>query len=341
MTNLQVLNLLKKISLLSLIFIFGKCKAEYNKIGTFESKYPNSFTLNNDNILIIAQNGVYLFTQNDEQINTILSFTDEKEMISTEKYCTKTTFLQLSNEEGGYVFCLIKDILHIFSKEMMLLDRFNLTKDINGEFYFLDFIKKNNNYFDYIISFFENDSEFFKIFYYKLNIETEENIKINNIEVTRIASNGDENKKFSKAVSCEIMKHSQIGQIYICFHENRLYNEIGATLFKPESNLELISLLPSIFFPVTNYLVFIKTVVLEDKSTIFICYEDNDQEVYCFFIILILMNIQNMLNIMMDADHAIIVWELIIFQKSINYYFIVVIVFQHNINLPLLEKMMI
>ena len=65
MTNLSIKNLLKSISFLSMILIFRKCKLEYNKIGTIESKYPNSFTLNNGNILIIAQNGVYLFTQND------------------------------------------------------------------------------------------------------------------------------------------------------------------------------------------------------------------------------------------------------------------------------------
>ena len=283
MTNLSIINLLKSISFLSMILIFRKCKLEYNKIGTIESKYPNSFTLNNGNILIIAQNGVYLFTKNDEQINTILSFTNDQEMISTIKNSTKTTFLQLSNEEGGYVFCLIKDILYIFSNEMVLLHNFNLTKEINGEFYFLDLIKENNNFFDYIISFVDINSKALKIVYYQMDIETEKNTMINNTEVTYIASNGDKNSLFSNAVSCEIMKHSRIGQIYICFHENRVYNEIGATLFKPDSELNLISILPSIFFPVTNYIVYIKTVVLEDKSTVFICYEDNDQEVYCFF----------------------------------------------------------
>jgi hypothetical protein len=178
MADLSILNFLKRINLLLLIIIFRNCKEEYNFIGDFDSTYPNSFTLNNDNIIIVAKRGLYLFTQNNNEINSILNFITDEEMITTEVDCTKTTFLQLPNDEGGYVLCLIKDKLYIFSQNMEYLHVYNLANEIDGEFYSFDFVKKNNNYIDYIISFVDRNNKYLNIYYYQMNIETEENLRI-------------------------------------------------------------------------------------------------------------------------------------------------------------------
>lgn len=283
MADLSIFNFLKRISLILLIIIFRKCKGEYNFISDFDSNYPNSFTLNNDDIIIVAKRGLFLFTQNNNEINTILNFTTDEEMITTEIDCTKTTFLQLPNDEGGYVLCLIKDILYTFSQNMTYLHAYNLTNEINGDFYSFNFVKKNNSYIDYIISFVDRNYKSLNISYYQMNIETEENLRINVRTVTSITSTGDEFIIYTRAVSCKIIKHSSIGKIYICFHEHNNYKEIGISKFKCDSSLEQISSLPSNFFPLTNILVFIKTVVLEDESTVFICYSETSTGVFCFF----------------------------------------------------------
>ena len=79
--TLFIFNLYNIINLVLLIIITHKTKEEYSQIMSFESEYPFSFNLNNGNILIIAQYGIYLFQQSQQSegsLKTILNFTSEK-----------------------------------------------------------------------------------------------------------------------------------------------------------------------------------------------------------------------------------------------------------------------
>ena len=283
--TLFIFNLYTIFYLFLLIIIVNKTKEEYNKIKSFESAFPTSFNLNNGDILIIAKYGIYLFQQSHYSLKTILNFTNE-EMISTEDECSKTTFVQLPNQNGGNVLCLIKDKLYLFSQNIDLLNKFDLSKEINGNFYSLVHYKKENNYIYYIIAFIQD--KIFKMFYYRmkidLNLQNSENEILSDLIFEAKASNGNEIKQFI-SFSCEKMENSTIGKVLACFYENRNNKEIGVSLFNLDNNkITEIFPLPPVFIQVTQLIIFIKTAVSEDKSTTLICYEySGGSYTYCSF----------------------------------------------------------
>ena len=283
--TLFIFNLYNIINLVLLIIITHKTKEEYSQIMSFESEYPTSFNLNNGNILIIAQYGIYLFQQSQGSLKTILNFTSE-EMISTEDECSKTTFVQLPDQDGGNVLCLIKDKLYLFSPNIDLINKFDLSNEINGKSYSLVHYKNENNYIYYVIAFIQEET--FKIFYYRmktdLNLENSTNEIISDLIFETKASNGKEVKNFNKAFSCEKMKNSTLGIVLVCFYECRNNYEIGVSLFNPDNNITQISSLSPALIQVTQLIEFIKTAVLEDKSTALICYDYNGgTDTYCSF----------------------------------------------------------
>ena len=284
--NLYTFNLLKSINLFLLIFTLNQTKEEYSHILTFPSIYPSGFTLNNGNNLIAAQYGLYLYDQSSSQIKTILNFTTGEDMITTEEDCIKTTFTQLLNQDGGYVLCLIKDILYIFSPNIELIDNFNLKEKINGYFYSLIHYKNENDNIDYIIVVTEkiNDNYYLHIVYYKMNLKNKTNEMYNNKTIVRRSSNGIILSDFSRAVCCVKMEKSNIGQILVCFHENRNSNEIGISFFDL-NNLEEISSLSPLYLNLTGLILNLRAAVSGDKSKAFVCYlyQDYDKGAYCFF----------------------------------------------------------
>ena len=58
-----ILYLFKSFLLVS--FLVNKTQEQYNEILSFESSHPNSLTLNNGNILIVAQKGIFLYNQSN------------------------------------------------------------------------------------------------------------------------------------------------------------------------------------------------------------------------------------------------------------------------------------
>ena len=92
-------------------FLVNKAQEQYNEIISFESIYPNSLTLNNGNILIVAQKGIYLYNQSNYNITVIKEFPSDL-YISNRNIATKTTFLQLPEKDGGYIIIFANDILY-------------------------------------------------------------------------------------------------------------------------------------------------------------------------------------------------------------------------------------
>ena len=54
--------------------LVNKTIEQYNEILSFESSHPNSLTLNNGNILIVAQKGIYLYNQSNYNIMLLKNF---------------------------------------------------------------------------------------------------------------------------------------------------------------------------------------------------------------------------------------------------------------------------
>ena len=58
-----------------LIIMINKSQENYNQIIKFNSSFPIAFNLNNENILIISEKGIYIYDQILNYSNIIYNFT--------------------------------------------------------------------------------------------------------------------------------------------------------------------------------------------------------------------------------------------------------------------------
>ena len=137
--------------LLFLLFITIS-KEGLSEIISFDSKYPNSLTLNNGNILIVTEDGLFLYDIILTKISIVLNITSGASV--------HTTFLQLPEDEGGNIFCLVNDILYILSSNANNVIYFNLPEEIFDHFCSLNYYKKDNNYIYYSLVFNDNSKKF-------------------------------------------------------------------------------------------------------------------------------------------------------------------------------------
>ena len=77
--------------LLLFLLLITISKEGLSEIISFDSKYPNSITLNNGNILIVAEDGLFLYDIILTKISIVLNFTSGASV--------HTTFLQLPEDE--------------------------------------------------------------------------------------------------------------------------------------------------------------------------------------------------------------------------------------------------
>ena len=112
--------------LLLFLILINISKQGLSEIISFDSKYPNSITLNNGNILIVTENGLFLYDTKSTKISAVLNFTAAS--------CVHTIFLQLPEDEGGNIFCLVENELYILSSNANNAIYFNLPEEIIDHF---------------------------------------------------------------------------------------------------------------------------------------------------------------------------------------------------------------
>ena len=267
-----------------LSFLVTKTQEQYNEIISFNSSHPNSLTLNNGNILIVAQKGIYLYNQLNYNINAIKEFPSDL-YISNETIATKTTILQLPEKEGGYIIIFANDILYGLPPDANSITTFGKTNETNANYYSLSFFKidENNNIF-YTFGYSDLSNKF-RLSYYKLNIDSNSNNLIYSKEHEAINSLGKLQNKFNTGISCERMNHVSLGKLLVCFHENRgKIGEISISIFNPENNFEIISLNPTIYISNSNFVIVIKSTISNSYKKSFVCYLLNAGiGAYCFF----------------------------------------------------------
>ena len=212
MAKISIILYLYKFFLL-LSFFVNKTKEQNNEIISFESIYPNSLTLNNGNILIVAQKGIYLYNQLNYNISIIKKFPSDL-YISTEKAATKTTLLQLPEKDGGYIIIFANDILYGLSSDANSITTFGKTNETDASYYSLSFFKidESNNIF-YTFGY-SDLTEKFRLSYYKLNINSNSNDLIYSKEHKSINSLGNLQATFSVGIVCERMDHISLILIF-------------------------------------------------------------------------------------------------------------------------------
>jgi len=267
-----------------LSFLVTKTQEQYNEIISFESTYPNSLTLNNGNILIVAQKGIYLYNQLNHNITIIKEFPSDL-YISTENIATKTTFLQLPEKDGGYIIIFANDILYGLSPDANSITTFGKTNETDARYYSLSFFKidQDNNIF-YTFGYCDSSGKY-RLSYYKLNIGLNLNDLIYSKDHESTNSLGNLETNFNSGISCERMNHISLGKLLVCFHENRINTgEISNSIVNPENNFEIISSIPSIYITIPFYSIVIKTATSNNYKKTFVCYLLNaGVGSYCFF----------------------------------------------------------
>ena len=152
-----------------LTIMIKKSQENYNKILEFNSSFPIAFNLNNEKILIIYEKGICIYDQYLNNINYIFNFTSEN-MITSSSYASKINFFQLSDEEGGNIFCLAREIIYVFSSDGIYQTSFNIQEETNVEYYSFNFHKKDENNYIYYTFGYTDNSKIFHLSYYKMNI---------------------------------------------------------------------------------------------------------------------------------------------------------------------------
>ena len=265
-----------------LSILVNKTQEQYNEIISFDNIYPNSLTLNNGNVLIVAQKGIYLYNQLNYNITVIKEFSSDL-YISNEKSGTKTTFLQLPEKDGGYIIIFANDILYGLPPDANSIITFGKTNETDATYYSLSFFKidENNNIF---YAFGYNDlSQKFRLSYYKLNMDSNSNNLIYSKVHEANNSLGNLETKFNSGITCERMYHISLGKLLVCFYENRGINEISISIFNPENNFEIISFNP-IYISNSNIIILIKSAISNSYKKCFVCYLLNGgYGAYCFF----------------------------------------------------------
>ena len=259
-----------KLFLFLLIFQFFINCQKIKEMISFDSEYPNSITLNNGNILIAAENGIYLYDILDTNISQVLNFTSDHQ-ISTSEICIQTKFMQLPDEEGGNIFCLIKDLIYVFSPEANYITFFDLSEDVDGIYYSLNFFKKESNYIYYTIAY-NDKNKYFNLKYYKMNIVSNENSIVSQKNYESIDSQGNYQQLFATNIACEAMLSNTKGKVLVCFYENRNIKEVTISSFLPEYGLENIFIDKNIYIQLDTYITLITSAVSTNLKTSLFCY---------------------------------------------------------------------
>ena len=207
-------------------YIFILLLIQTNEETKIPLAFPTSFELINNDIVIVAKDGIHFYNQN------LVEYEDKKitsSLLNVAGNIEKISIAQFSEQDDGHILILIMDILYIFNKEGTEHKIFNLTQEINGAHYGLTPYKKEGNKLIFIISFIENGSTKIVIDKYEYNLDTINTNIAKDISIQ--INNGN-----LKGVYCIFMKKStsDSNEILTCFYA--IANEIFTQSFDPQED---------------------------------------------------------------------------------------------------------
>ena len=199
---------------------------ETNEEMQISLAFPTSFELINNDIVIVAKNGIHFYNQN------LVEYEGKKlelPLLNRAEDIEKVSIAQFSEENDGYILILVMDILYIFDQGGTEHKIFNLTQEINGAHYGLTPYKKEGDKLIFIISYKDKDSLRIVIDKYEYNLQT---ININKTKDISIQINSGN----LKGVYCLFMKQSfsDSNEILTCFYA--ISNEIFTQSFDPRED---------------------------------------------------------------------------------------------------------
>ena len=230
--------------------------------------FPSSLQLiDNNEILVVANDGIHFYNQNFTFEN--ISKKIELSLLAKKEDNEKVSMAQFSDENGGYILIIIKDMLFILNREGEQINSTNITeKEINGTHYGLTPYKNNENILYFIISYIQGSFIFLIKCKYNLEISQIE-IKDKKIELSGTLT----------GIYCLFMnplKSFEINnKILTCFYT--INNEIISHSFDPEKDYnEINNLRYSKIITLFNYSPFYINAITntnKTKALIYIIFE--------------------------------------------------------------------
>ena len=259
-------NKIESIIIILLLFQFKYHKGDDTLIKSINENYPNSIELKNNNILVIFQNGIYIY--NSDLSQEIKSHKYDSDFSLTDN---DLDLINLSKFEDGVIIAIIKTYLYIFHPDGEYICHFDLNDDLNGATYYSLILHKieDKDYY-YVITYMESSTSI-KIYYYEMNILDKKNYIINYYQYTGSFK--------EKGLTCQLMFHPSIENFLICFYETTS-NNLTTISFKLENNITKIDSFPSADIN-NNGVGNFKSAVNSDKTKALICYAKNQGGGYC------------------------------------------------------------
>ncbi len=143
---------------INIIYTFIECQDD---IFNYYIKYPVTFTLSNQNIMIYSSKGIYTFNSDLSSMIYSYNFTSEIS-INKDNICNfhYPSFSQFSNDENGNIIVHIQGNIYLFNKDGKFLWNSNITNDLiikNEITYTITKYKQiNNEYYYSVIYTYEN-----------------------------------------------------------------------------------------------------------------------------------------------------------------------------------------
>ena len=267
-----------KINIINILIIFISLivgsNQEQRQINS--GLYPNLITLLNQNILLFDNNGIHIYNSDftvEDSSKKILFFTNFTDF----SYNSKTTLSQFSAEDGGDVMILVLDKIYFLTCEGTKEGEVDLSGIITGDHYSLTPYKKEGNELHYIISYILDDNHYknFTIEYFKYNINTGSNEKMNSKNVYTKVENNNVNPTSINGVSCMFLPNSNFTyEIFTCFYSVSFGIEIQEKSFDPTKDFEELDDYSSYYYDPNFYTVipYIYAVPNESKQRVFVFY---------------------------------------------------------------------
>ena len=250
----------------------------------YDMQYPKSFRLNNGNIIIVGNLGIYVYDQTgiiSLHNNTI----SQNKITSSDNQCF-TTFAQFEKGEK-YAIILVMHIIYILNSDGIKLFEYKLTHEINSEmgyYSIVPIIDQNNNYNIILGLLGKNSFNKPVLQYFSINFQGESLTLIDEYLFDSDDASR-QNVRYDKGINCQIMNHNIRGNILTCFYHN--YNnpqEVGSFSYKFVNNkIERIPMLNATY---NDQPFCMRSLVSPNRKKSLLCYirnsgDYNERTGYC------------------------------------------------------------
>ena len=208
-SNFKFKKLFYEYAFLLNLILFSSLFGKYFSEITY--KYLKAITLLNGNIFMINENGIDIYDPSlSTKITGVLAFDKDEKIIYDD--LSLITFTSFTESDNGYIICIINNKIYIFDKEgtSKYISQ-EILEELQGEYYTLIPIKKENNIYYYMIGFINQD-KCIQLLFFNYNDDNKTNtfIKVEPIfDSTRTIQN--------KGLSCQLMEHPSNRKMIVCF----------------------------------------------------------------------------------------------------------------------------